>query len=91
MFVKMNSSFQYIIILCGERELDQCALFPTSMARLYWHFPDPLKFEGTEEEIIIRFRQLRDLIKKVVKKFVKEIEHGHSHIDADLNFEFAVR
>ncbi|MEO6168140.1 MAG: hypothetical protein ABIO46_14540 [Chitinophagales bacterium] len=90
-FIRQNFSFHYIIVMCNEIELQQCHLFPSSFARLHWMFDDPKKFEGPDQSITEQYREQRDLIKKVVKRFVKEIESGHSHTIADLNFEPAIR
>ncbi|HUM47598.1 MAG TPA: hypothetical protein PLD84_11760 [Chitinophagales bacterium] len=90
-FVRMNLSFHYIIVLCNENELQQCNLFPSCLIRLHWLFDNPKKFEGTDQSITEQYREQRDLIKKVVKRFVKEIEKGHSITISDLNFEPAIR
>ncbi|HOV94998.1 MAG TPA: hypothetical protein PLT87_08960 [Spirochaetales bacterium] len=37
---------------------------------LHWPFDDPARFEGSDEEIMVRVRQVRDAIAKKVKEFV---------------------
>ena len=90
-YFRQGYSIHYIIILCRENELKQCDLLPPSLIRLHWMFEDPVKFEGTEETILEQYRNQRDMIKKVVKQFVKEIQRGRFHLIADLNFEPAGR
>jgi protein-tyrosine-phosphatase len=87
--VRQNSSFEYIIILCSEKELEGCPILSPKVAGLHWILDDPQNFEGTDEEITASFRRLRDLIKRVVKRFVTEVEKAG--VDADLNFESAIR
>jgi arsenate reductase len=90
-FLVPGITFQYLIILIPEKEIQMCPVLPAAIARLHWIFDDPRKFEGTDEEILGQFRALRDLMRKVTKRFLKEIEKGHSHVDADLNFEPVIR
>jgi len=42
--------------------------------RLYWPFDDPRAVEGSEEEIISKFREVRDQIEQKIKEFIKERE-----------------
>jgi arsenate reductase len=39
---------------------------------MHWSFEDPAKFEGTEEEKLVKFREIRDLIEKRIKEWVAE-------------------
>jgi arsenate reductase len=48
-----------VITVCGN--LDQaCPIFPGQMNRHHWPFDDPAKATGAEEEILMRFRRVRD-------------------------------
>lgn len=38
------------------------AVWPGARDRLFWPFEDPAGFEGTEEQKLDKFRQIRDLI-----------------------------
>jgi arsenate reductase len=38
--------------------------------RLRWQFEDPVKYVGTEEEKLKKFREIRDQIKWKVKEWV---------------------
>jgi arsenate reductase len=40
------------------------------MERLLWPFEDPAAFEGTEEERLAKFRQVRDAIDARVREWV---------------------
>jgi len=39
---------------------------------MHWSFEDPAKLEGTEEEKLAKFREIRDLIEKKIKGWVVE-------------------
>lgn len=62
----------YIITLCGHAN-DNCPVVRNDKSeRWHWGFDDPAKAIGTEEEIIAKFREVRDSIKNRIEKFVKE-------------------
>lgn len=62
----------YIITLCGHAN-DNCPVVHNDKAnRWHWGFEDPAKANGTEEEIWSKFREVRDLIKHRMERFVKE-------------------
>jgi arsenate reductase len=63
-----GQSFDYVISLCGE---DNCPSFIGEIGTsLHWPFPDPVSASGTEEEILQRFRSVRDAIKERLEEFV---------------------
>ncbi|CAM4443158.1 thioredoxin type arsenate reductase [Paenibacillus endophyticus] len=62
----------YIITLCGHAN-DNCPVAINDKAeRWHWGFDDPAKAIGTEEEIIEKFREVRDSIKKRIMQFIAE-------------------
>ncbi len=48
-----------VITLCGHAD-ETCPAFPRPVARDHWGFPDPARATGSEEEILARFREVRD-------------------------------
>jgi len=54
--------FQYLITVCDDAEKNCPTVWPGVNRRLHWSFEDPAKFEGTEEEKLAKFREVRDLI-----------------------------
>jgi arsenate reductase len=62
--------FGYLITVCENAE-EQCPIFPGVGQRLYWPFEDPLAFEGTEEEKLAKFRQVRDQIDRRIRDWLK--------------------
>lgn len=54
-----------IITLCGDAK-DKCPVIPKGIKHVHWDLEDPAKVTGTEEEIINKFREIRDDIKSRV-------------------------
>ncbi len=64
--------FGYMITVC-DRAAEKCPIFPGIGIRLHWSFEDPVAFEGSEQEKLTRFREIRDQIETRVKFWVAEI------------------
>ncbi|MBK6484188.1 MAG: hypothetical protein KBF32_02360 [Chitinophagales bacterium] len=90
-FTRFEETMHYVIVLCNDHELKHCEVFPSALVRLHWMFENPVRFEGTDQYIIDQYRKQRDLIQKVVKRFIKELQDGRSHLIEHLNFEPAIR
>ena len=69
----LNQS-DYAITLCGD-VYDRCPVTPPNVTRLHWGFEDPARATGTEEQVMNKFREVRDAIKERVQSFVKELEN----------------
>ena len=54
--------FAYLVTVCDRAE-QQCPVFPGMGTQLHWMFEDPAAATGGEEEILAKFRQVRDEIK----------------------------
>ena len=55
-------NFDFIITVCDNAK-ERCPYFPSKAIRLHHNFPDPAKAQGSEEEIMQSFREVRSLIK----------------------------
>lgn len=64
--------FTHVISVCKRVEGKCPAIFPGARHYLAWPFEDPASFEGSEEEKLDKFRQIRDQIKEQVKAWVQE-------------------
>jgi arsenate reductase (thioredoxin) len=62
--------FGYLITVCNEADEKCPTTFPGMGQRLRWQFEDPVKFVGTEEQKLAKFREIRDQIKLKVKEWV---------------------
>ncbi|MGD2058104.1 MAG: arsenate reductase ArsC [Anaerolineales bacterium] len=65
-----RESFAYLITVCDQAEKN-CPFFPGGGARLHWSFEDPAAFEGTPEARLQKFREVRDLIEKRVRSWLR--------------------
>ncbi len=63
--------FGIVITVCQKTEED-CPTIPDVSTRLYWPFEDPAAFQGTEEEKLAKFREVRDKINEKIKTWLKE-------------------
>ena len=67
--------FQYLITVCDDAEKNCPTVWPGVNQRLHWHFEDPAKAEGTDEQKLAKFREVRDLIeKKIISSLKSELK-----------------
>ena len=67
-------NFAYVIIVCARAEKICPTAFPSiSRQRLFWPFEDPVAFEGTEEEKLAKFREIRDQIDRRILQWLREL------------------
>jgi len=64
--------FQYLITVCDDADKNCPTTWPGIMHRMHWSFEDPARFEGTPEEKLAKFRQVRDLIEAKIKSWFAE-------------------
>ena len=61
--------FAYVITVCDESEARGCPIFPGVTTRLHWSFPDPSKFEGTNDEKLAKTREVREMIRAKIEEW----------------------
>jgi len=66
-----KTHFGIIVTVCAKAEKN-CPTFPGVSTRLFWPFEDPVQTEGTEEEKLAKFREIRDQIDSKIKDWLKE-------------------
>lgn len=64
--------FQYLITVCDDADKNCPTVWPGISHRMHWSFEDPAAFEGSDEEKLVIFRQVRDQIDKRVKDWLAE-------------------
>ncbi len=71
----LGESFDYVITVCDNAK-ETCPVFSGKVTkRLHIGFEDPAEAEGTEEEVLVVFRKVRDEIKNDFFNFyVNEIK-----------------
>jgi arsenate reductase (thioredoxin) len=68
---KFIANLDYVITLCAE---EVCPIVQTKAKKLHWPFPDPATTDPlSEDELLRRFRNTRDLIKKALSEFKIEL------------------
>ncbi len=63
------NNMDIIITLCGNAEAS-CPMTPPEIKRIHWPIDDPVGAVGTDEEIIDKFRKVRDKIKTRILSFI---------------------
>jgi arsenate reductase len=62
--------FDMVITVCDNAN-EACPYFPGNVKRFHHNFPDPAKATGTPDEVINKFRDVRDMIKDYSTDFIK--------------------
>ncbi len=70
--LKKGNSYNAVITVCDEASAEKCPIFPGSGKRISWSFEDPSSFKGTQEEILLHTRKVRDEIEKSVRVFIQD-------------------
>ncbi len=64
--------FQHLSTVCDDAEKNCPTVWPGVSNRMHWSFEDPAAFEGSDEERLDKFRQIRDQIEQEVKLWLAE-------------------
>lgn len=64
--------FQYLITVCDDADKNCPTVWPGVNTRLHWSFPDPAAFEGSQEEKLEKFREVRDRIESRIKDWLTQ-------------------
>ncbi len=64
--------FQYLITVCDKAEKNCPTIWPGVNFRLHWSFEDPAEFEGSEEQKLAKFREVRDQISQQIRSWLRE-------------------
>ncbi len=69
-----KTHFPYVITVCGHAEENCPRVFLTQGKHIHWEFEDPAAFEGSEEEKLEKFRQIRDQVDQKIQTWLEEID-----------------
>jgi arsenate reductase len=69
-----KTHFSYLITVCASAEEKCPSTFPGMGQRLHWPFEDPAAAEGTDDQNLSKFREIRDQIGDRVKGWLSEKE-----------------
>ncbi|MBN1888903.1 MAG: arsenate reductase ArsC [Thermoflexales bacterium] len=64
--------FGYLVTVCSNAEAQCPTTFPGVGQRLHWSFDDPAAVQGSGEEKLLKFRQVRDQIEQRIKTWLAE-------------------
>jgi len=71
----LNHPVDTVITVCGNAD-QACPMFPGQLHRFHWGFDDPAHATGTEEEILNKFRRVREQIKLVFEAYAAGLKRG---------------
>ena len=66
--------YDYVITVCSSEAAERCPIFPGSAKKLHWFFADPSTFTGTDDEIMMLVRTVRDEIRSAVETFYRSFD-----------------
>ncbi|MGE9291291.1 MAG: arsenate reductase ArsC [Puniceicoccales bacterium] len=64
----LDTGINIVITVC-DNAAEACPVFPGKVTRHHWSFPDPADAEGSEEEVLAVFRDIRDRIRMVFEAY----------------------
>ena len=64
--------FQYLVTVCDNADKNCPTVWPGVNQRMHWSFEDPAAFEGTDDEKLAKFREIRDQIEQRIKVWLEE-------------------
>jgi len=67
----------YVVTVCGHAD-EHCPVLPAGTHKEHWPLSDPAKATGTEEEIMMAFRESRDDIRQHVADLILRLKHEHT-------------
>ncbi len=68
---EMLEGIDLLITLCGDAR-ENCPFVPTRVEKRHWALEDPARVEGTEQEVMEKFREVRDRVKLEVEQLIAE-------------------
>ena len=66
--------FAYLFTVCGNAEKNCPRIFLSQGKHTHWDFEDPAAFEGSDEEKLAKFREIRDQIDQRIQEWLAEEE-----------------
>lgn len=67
-----NTHFDFVVTVCNNAANETCPIYPGSLEKIHWDLEDPAAFKGSDEDKLIEFQRIFDLIKKnIEQQFLK--------------------
>lgn len=67
-----KQTFQLAVFVCERTQKNCPHIFPFALQRLDWPFEDPAEAQGSEEEQLQKFRDVRDQIEARILEWLKD-------------------
>ncbi|HTQ27909.1 MAG TPA: arsenate reductase ArsC [Puia sp.] len=67
----LGMDFDFVITVCDNAK-ERCPFFPSTAKKFHHNFPDPAKATGSDEEVMNKFREVRNQISAYCQQFVSE-------------------
>ena len=71
----MGMLIPYVITVC-DKARQHCPVFPATYKYMHWSIQDPAAAQGTDEEKLAAFRQIRDEIASRIERFVTDAKRA---------------
>lgn len=68
----IQEPFDYVITVC-DNAAESCPVFPGRAERIHWSFPDPAAVEGSHEDILASFVNVRNGLEEKFAAFVASL------------------
>jgi arsenate reductase (thioredoxin) len=68
---ELLNQIDLLITLCGDAR-ESCPVVPAKVEKRHWALEDPARAEGSELEVLEKFREIRDLIRAYVEELLLE-------------------
>lgn len=65
--------FGYVITVCANAEA-RCPIFPGLSVRMHWPFEDPAAATGSDDEKLVRFREVRSQIEERILAWLGSLD-----------------
>ena len=66
---KAGQLYSYVVTVCDPAAAERCPIFPGVTRRLHWGFPDQSRAAGSDEEIMVQVRRVRDGIRQQIESW----------------------
>ena len=67
------NQYGIIITLCGDAK-DNCPVIDSNVKHIHWGIEDPAKYSGSNDEVLQKFSEIRDIIFEKIKLLKVNIE-----------------
>jgi arsenate reductase (thioredoxin) len=67
----LDKEFDYVVTVCDNAR-QTCPFFPGAHELLHWNLEDPAAAQGSEEEGLMVFRNIRDRIRENIRQLIAQ-------------------